>query len=118
MRSKVTRRISCSRDAGEAGFSPAASSFASTKASMGFRTQSRSFTAGGSRRTGGFQAQWFFCRAEKEYSSAAPANAVAARRPRRVQQRALGCRIGPRSFEGNGERGNQLLIYQGDPIGV
>jgi len=57
MRSNVTRRISCSREADEAGLSPLDSNLARMKASMGFRTHFPSFTAGTSGHTGGFQAQ-------------------------------------------------------------
>src|SRR5205807_1135410 len=54
VRSREARRISVRRSAGGEGFSPLASSFASTKASIGVFTHARSFTIG----TAGFRTGW------------------------------------------------------------
>ena len=76
MRSKVTRRMSCARAAGAAGSRPAASSLASTKASIAVLIHAAFLTRGGSSRTGVFHAQWFFFTGEKTASSARMADEV------------------------------------------
>ncbi|MFM9059531.1 MAG: hypothetical protein ACKOSQ_10475 [Planctomycetaceae bacterium] len=58
MRSACSRRMSVARSASGAGASPAASIFASTNRSTGFRTQSGRSTSGAGDRTGATNAQW------------------------------------------------------------
>ena len=58
MTSRLSRRISVARSASGDGVSPACSSRARMKRSIGLRTQFADFTTGGTGRRGGRNAQW------------------------------------------------------------